>query len=62
MGRHLLERGLPPGPDVGQWVREAFERQLDGELRTLDDALAWVDARRKRPGAAEGEDAAEDAP
>lgn len=45
-GRHLLERGLPPGPEVGKWVREAFERQLDGELRSLDDALAWLDAQR----------------
>ncbi len=43
-GRHLLERGLPPGPALGDWVRAAFERQLDGDIRSLDDALAWLDA------------------
>jgi len=45
MGRHLLERGLEPGPAVGEWVRAAFERQLDGKIRTLDEALAWLDGQ-----------------
>ncbi len=46
LGRHLLERGLAPGPAVGRWVRLAFERQLDGEIASLDDALAWLERRR----------------
>jgi tRNA nucleotidyltransferase (CCA-adding enzyme) len=42
-GRHLLERGVRPGPDVGAWVRAAFERQLDGEIASLEDALRWLE-------------------
>ena len=55
LGRHLLERGMAPGPDVGSWVRLAFERQLDGEIASLDDALAWLERRRAQgdgPGGA----------
>lgn len=50
-GRHVLERGMRPGPAVGRVVREAFERQLDGELRTQEEALAWLDARLAAPAA-----------
>jgi tRNA nucleotidyltransferase (CCA-adding enzyme) len=45
MGRHLLERGFPRGPAMGHLLRRAFERQLDGDIRTLDDALAWLDGQ-----------------
>ncbi len=48
LGRHLLELGMPPGPRVGEVLRQVYERQLDGEIRTLDDgktaARALVDA------------------
>jgi tRNA nucleotidyltransferase (CCA-adding enzyme) len=37
-GRHLLELGLEPGPEIGRIVRAVYERQLDGAVRTLDDA------------------------
>ena len=35
LGRHLLALGVPPGPSVGAWLRQLYERQLDGEIRTL---------------------------
>ncbi len=38
-GRHLLDLGLSPGPHVGRLLADIYERQLDGEVRTLDDAL-----------------------
>ena len=38
-GRHLLNLGLSAGPRVGRVLGEVYERQLDGEVRTLDDAL-----------------------
>ena len=38
-GRHLLNLGLSAGPHVGRVLGEVYERQLDGEVRTLDDAL-----------------------
>ncbi len=37
-GRHVLELGLRPGPEVGRIVRAVYERQLDGAVRTLDEA------------------------
>lgn len=38
LGRHLLEMGLPPGPRVGEITKAVYDLQLDGRVRTLDDA------------------------
>ncbi|HZE95839.1 MAG TPA: polynucleotide adenylyltransferase [Planctomycetota bacterium] len=40
LGRHLLEMGLPPGPKIGEITAKVYEFQLDGRVRTLDDARA----------------------
>lgn len=40
LGRHLLELGVRPGPEVGVILKKLYERQLDGEIKTLDDGLA----------------------
>ena len=40
LGRHLLEMGLTPGPRMGKITREVYEMQLDGRVRTLEDAKA----------------------
>lgn len=37
-GRDLLALGLRPGPRVGQVLRALYERQLDGEFASADDA------------------------
>jgi tRNA nucleotidyltransferase (CCA-adding enzyme) len=37
-GRDLLEMGLPPGPRVGEVLRAVYERQLDGEVQSLEAA------------------------
>jgi tRNA nucleotidyltransferase (CCA-adding enzyme) len=37
-GRHLLEMGLEPGPRLGEITRAVYEMQLDGRVRTLDEA------------------------
>ncbi len=47
-GRDLLDLGLAPGPRVGALLREAQEIQLNGELRTPQEALEW--ARRRLAG------------
>lgn len=39
LGRHLLELGLQPGPAVGEITRAVYEMQLDGRVRTLDEAI-----------------------
>lgn len=41
-GRHCLERGMKPGPAVGQLLKEAFEAQLDGVFQTQEEALEWL--------------------
>ena len=43
-GRDVLALGIPPGPEVGRIVRAVYERQLDGAVKTHDEAVA--EARR----------------
>jgi tRNA nucleotidyltransferase (CCA-adding enzyme) len=43
-GRHVLALGLSPGKRVGEITRAVYERQLDGAVVTLDDA---IDAARR---------------
>jgi tRNA nucleotidyltransferase (CCA-adding enzyme) len=38
LGRHLLELGVEPGPRMGEVTKAVYEMQLDGRVRTLDDA------------------------
>lgn len=45
LGRHLLERGLGQGKQLGELVREAYEAQLDGAFGDAAGARAWLDAR-----------------
>jgi tRNA nucleotidyltransferase (CCA-adding enzyme) len=45
LGRHLLERGLAPGKQLGELVREAYDAQLDGAFSDAAGARAWLDAR-----------------
>ena len=40
LGRHLLELGAKPGPEMGEITRAVYEMQLDGRVRTLDEAIA----------------------
>lgn len=39
MGRHLLELGMQPGPEVGRTIRAVYEMQLDGRVSDLAEAL-----------------------
>jgi tRNA nucleotidyltransferase (CCA-adding enzyme) len=38
-GRHLIDLGVSPGPRMGVILREIYERQLDGRITNLDEAL-----------------------
>ena len=38
-GRHLLEMGLEPGPRIGEITRAVYEMQLDGRVRTVEEAI-----------------------
>lgn len=48
-GRHLLARGMPPGPEVGDWVRRAFDHQMDEGFSTVDEVLTWMAAEPGSP-------------
>jgi len=40
LGRHLLELGLEPGPRIGEITKAIYEMQLDGRVRSVDEAIA----------------------
>ena len=40
LGRHVLALGLQPGRRVGEITRTVYELQLDGEVTTLEEAIA----------------------
>jgi tRNA nucleotidyltransferase (CCA-adding enzyme) len=42
MGRHLLELGLPPGPAIGELLNRVYERQLDGDVRNVGEAIGMA--------------------
>lgn len=39
LGRHVLELGLKPGPQIGQITKAVYELQLDGKVTSLDEAI-----------------------
>ena len=40
LGRHLLALGVEAGPRVGEITRTVYEMQLDGRVRTVEEAIA----------------------
>lgn len=46
-GDDLLALGWKSGPELGQLLSEIRDRQLQEELRTRDEALAWARQRRE---------------
>ena len=49
MGRHLLELGIQPGPDMGQLLDDCYEAQLDGEFGTLEEGLTYAKSKLSTP-------------
>jgi tRNA nucleotidyltransferase (CCA-adding enzyme) len=39
LGRHLLGLGMKPGPDMGALLKQIYEKQLDGEITSTDEAI-----------------------
>jgi poly(A) polymerase len=48
-GGDLLAMGYPQGPGIGEMLRALEEAQLEGEVRTRDEAEAFVTTRFSRP-------------
>jgi tRNA nucleotidyltransferase (CCA-adding enzyme) len=44
MGRHLLALGLEPGPQVGSILQQVYEKQLDGQITSVEEGME--EARR----------------
>jgi len=44
LGRHLLALGLTPGPRIGEILKLIYEKQLDGEVTSVEAGIA--EARR----------------
>ncbi len=45
MGRHLLELGVQPGPEMGRLLDECYEAQLDGEFTTVEEGLIYAKSK-----------------
>ncbi len=43
LGRHLLALGVTPGPRIGAVLKQVYERQLDGEVTTVEQAQALAE-------------------
>jgi tRNA nucleotidyltransferase (CCA-adding enzyme) len=43
LGRHLIERGLQPGPLFSPIIKQCFEAQLDGEFKDTLTGLKYLD-------------------
>jgi poly(A) polymerase len=41
-GHDLLAMGLPAGPSLGQWLKTAYEKQLEGQFPDRERLLAWL--------------------
>lgn len=39
MGRHLIKEGITPGKQMGDYLSILYDRQLDGQFKTLADGL-----------------------
>jgi tRNA nucleotidyltransferase (CCA-adding enzyme) len=50
LGRHLLALGLTPGPRVGEILKLVYEKQLDGEIRTVDEGIEAARLILSTPG------------
>jgi tRNA nucleotidyltransferase (CCA-adding enzyme) len=39
LGRHLLDLGMSPGPEMGVLLKEIYEKQLDGAITTTEQGI-----------------------
>jgi tRNA nucleotidyltransferase (CCA-adding enzyme) len=39
LGRHLLALGLTPGPRIGELLKQVYEKQLDGEITSVEEGI-----------------------
>ena len=49
-GEDLLAFGIKPGPALGTLLTEIRDKQLGEELKSREEALAWLQRRLAEPG------------
>jgi tRNA nucleotidyltransferase (CCA-adding enzyme) len=47
LGRHLLDLGVAPGPEMGVMLKRIYEKQLDGEITTVEAGILEAAAMLK---------------
>ena len=56
LGRDLIDRGLTPGPEIGDLVDRCYQAQLDGAFEDRTAGLRFLDSLlRRRPAAGRAE-------
>ena len=45
MGKMLMDMGVKPGKQMGEIIKQSFELQLDGEIKNVEEAIAWAKSR-----------------
>lgn len=48
LGRHLLEMGFQPGPELGKTLKQVFEAQLAGVFNDFESGLEWTRGQFKK--------------
>ena len=41
-GKMLMDLGVKPGKQMGEIIKESFELQLDGKIKSAEEAVAWA--------------------
>ena len=49
LGRHLIDLGVAPGPGMGELLKQIYERQLDGEITTIEEGIEAARELIERP-------------
>ena len=45
MGKMLMDMDVKPGKQMGEIIKQSFELQLDGEIKNVEEAIAWAKSR-----------------
>ncbi len=43
-GNDLIELGYQPGPHFSEWLVDIEGMQLEGQIRSKEDAIAWLNS------------------
>jgi len=47
-GRDLRDEGIPPGEVFGAILKQSYGQQIDGDIKTKEDALTWLQQNKSR--------------